>query len=129
MASADVGISRDSPLGLPRTVRRRDSSPAVAVPSSYVALEQLTPAKPQAYRFTAIVNAGDDTDATVERTIAPGELQATERPLGWQEALQQLGKARGEVFDPWLVDLLAEVEPHGHDELFDFRKRLFAEIP
>lgn len=33
---------------------------------------------------------------------------ATERALGWQEALQQLGKARGEVFDPWLVDLLAE---------------------
>lgn len=33
---------------------------------------------------------------------------ATERPLEWQEALQQLAKARGEVFDPWLVDLLAE---------------------
>jgi HD-GYP domain-containing protein (c-di-GMP phosphodiesterase class II) len=33
---------------------------------------------------------------------------ATQRPLEWQEALQQLGKARGEVFDPWLVDLLAE---------------------
>jgi alpha-beta hydrolase superfamily lysophospholipase len=53
-------------------------------PSSYVALEQLTPATPQAYRFTAIVNAGDDTGATVERTIAPGEGQATERPLGLQ---------------------------------------------
>ena len=51
-------------------------------PSSYVALEQLTPATPQAYRFTAVVNAGDDTDATLERTIAPGELQAVERPLG-----------------------------------------------
>ena len=50
-------------------------------PSSYVALERLTPTTPQAYRFTAIVNAGDDTDATLERTIAPGELQATERPL------------------------------------------------
>jgi HD-GYP domain-containing protein (c-di-GMP phosphodiesterase class II) len=33
---------------------------------------------------------------------------AAKRPLAWQEALQQLGKARGEVFDPWLVDLLAE---------------------
>jgi HD-GYP domain-containing protein (c-di-GMP phosphodiesterase class II) len=33
---------------------------------------------------------------------------ATERPLDWQEALQQLAKARGEVFDPWLVDLLTE---------------------
>jgi HD-GYP domain-containing protein (c-di-GMP phosphodiesterase class II) len=33
---------------------------------------------------------------------------AAEEPLGWQEALQQLGKARGEVFDPWLVDLLTE---------------------
>jgi len=51
-------------------------------PSSYVALEQLTPRTPQAYRFTAIVNAGDDTDATLERTIAPGELQVSERPLG-----------------------------------------------
>jgi len=51
-------------------------------PSSYVALERLTPTTPQAYRFTAVVNAGDATDATVERTIAPGELQATERPLG-----------------------------------------------
>jgi len=51
-------------------------------PSSYVALEQLTPTAPQAYRFTAIANAGDDTDATVERTIAPGELEAIERPIG-----------------------------------------------
>jgi alpha-beta hydrolase superfamily lysophospholipase len=50
-------------------------------PSSYVALEQLTPSTPQAYRFTAVVNAGDDTAATVERTIAPGDVQATERPL------------------------------------------------
>lgn len=33
---------------------------------------------------------------------------AAEEPLGWQEALQQLGRARGEVFDPWLVDLLTE---------------------
>jgi len=53
-------------------------------PSSYVALAQLTPTTPQAYRFTAVVNAGDDTDDAVERTIAPGELQATERPLGLQ---------------------------------------------
>jgi alpha-beta hydrolase superfamily lysophospholipase len=51
-------------------------------PSSYVALERLTPTTPQAYRFTAVVNAGDDTDATLERTIAPGDVQATERPLG-----------------------------------------------
>jgi len=50
-------------------------------PSSYVALEQLTPTTPQAYRFTAVVNAGDETDATLERTIAPGDTQATERPL------------------------------------------------
>jgi alpha-beta hydrolase superfamily lysophospholipase len=53
-------------------------------PSSYVALDQLTPTTPQAYRFTAIVNASDDTRATVERTIAPGEGRATERPLGLQ---------------------------------------------
>jgi alpha-beta hydrolase superfamily lysophospholipase len=53
-------------------------------PSSYVALDRLTPTTPQAFRFTAVVNAGDDTDDTLERTIAPGELQATERPLGLQ---------------------------------------------
>jgi alpha-beta hydrolase superfamily lysophospholipase len=50
-------------------------------PASYVALERLTPTAPQPYRFTAIVNAGDDSEATVERTIAPGQLQAAERPL------------------------------------------------
>jgi alpha-beta hydrolase superfamily lysophospholipase len=50
-------------------------------PSSYVALDRLTPTAPQPYRFTAIVNAGDDSDATVERSIAPGQLQAAERPL------------------------------------------------
>ena len=50
-------------------------------PSAYVALDRLTPTSPQPYRFTAIVNAGDDTDATVERSIAPGQLQAVERKL------------------------------------------------
>ena len=50
-------------------------------PSSYVALEELTPATPQAYRFTAVVNVGDDTNATMERTTAPGEVLAIERPL------------------------------------------------
>lgn len=50
-------------------------------PTSYVALERLVPTTPQAYRFTAVANAGDDTDATVERTIAAGETVATERPL------------------------------------------------
>jgi hypothetical protein len=33
---------------------------------------------------------------------------AAERPLAWPEALAQLAKTRGEAFDPWLVDLLAE---------------------
>ncbi len=33
---------------------------------------------------------------------------AAERPLAWPEALAQLAKTRGEVFDPWLVDLLAD---------------------
>lgn len=33
---------------------------------------------------------------------------AEETPLQWQEALQQLTKAKGEVFDPWLVELFAE---------------------
>jgi alpha-beta hydrolase superfamily lysophospholipase len=50
-------------------------------PSSYVALDRLTPTAAQTYRFTAIVNAGEDTDATVERSIAPGQLQAVDKPL------------------------------------------------
>jgi alpha-beta hydrolase superfamily lysophospholipase len=50
-------------------------------PSSYVALDRLTPATPQTYRFTAIVNADEDTDTTVERSIAPGQLKAEDRPL------------------------------------------------
>jgi hypothetical protein len=50
-------------------------------PSAYVALDRLTPTSPQPYRFTAIVNAGNDTDATAERSIAPGQLQAVERKL------------------------------------------------
>jgi alpha-beta hydrolase superfamily lysophospholipase len=50
-------------------------------PSSYVALDQLTPRTPQPYRFTAIVNATDDSDATVERSIAPGQLEVVDRPL------------------------------------------------
>jgi HD-GYP domain-containing protein (c-di-GMP phosphodiesterase class II) len=33
---------------------------------------------------------------------------AEEQPLHWQHALQRLGKARGDVFDPWLVDLFGE---------------------
>jgi alpha-beta hydrolase superfamily lysophospholipase len=50
-------------------------------PSSYVALDRLTPTAPQTYRFTAIVNAGEDTDATLERSIAPGQLLAVDTPL------------------------------------------------
>jgi hypothetical protein len=50
-------------------------------PSSYVALDRLTPTTPQAYRFTAIANASEDSSATVERSIAPGQLQAEEKPL------------------------------------------------
>ena len=50
-------------------------------PSAYVALERLTPTSPQPYRFTAIVNASDDSDAVVERSIAPGQLQAADRAL------------------------------------------------
>jgi len=50
-------------------------------PSAYVALDQLTPTAPQSYRFTAIVNARDDSDATVERSIAPGQLTAEDRAL------------------------------------------------
>ena len=51
-------------------------------PSAYVALERLTPTTPQTYRFTAIVNAGEDTEATIEQSIAPGQLEAANRPLG-----------------------------------------------
>ena len=51
-------------------------------PASYVALDRLMPGAPQTYRFTAIVNAGDDTDETLERSIAPGQLQAVDKPLG-----------------------------------------------
>jgi hypothetical protein len=51
-------------------------------PSSYVALDRLTPTAAQAYRFTAIVNAGEDSDATLERSIAPGQLEAVDKPLG-----------------------------------------------
>ena len=50
-------------------------------PVAYVALERLTPTSPQTYRFTAIENASDKTDATIERSIAPGQLQAKDRPL------------------------------------------------
>jgi len=50
-------------------------------PSAYVALDRLTPTSPQTYRFTSIVNASDDSDATVERSIAPGQLQAEDRAL------------------------------------------------
>jgi alpha-beta hydrolase superfamily lysophospholipase len=50
-------------------------------PSAYVALESLTPKSPQPYRFTSIVNASDDSYATVERSIAPGQLEPVDRPL------------------------------------------------
>ena len=50
-------------------------------PAAYVALEQLTPTTPQAYRFTSIVNASEDSHATMERSIAPGQLQARDRGL------------------------------------------------
>jgi hypothetical protein len=33
---------------------------------------------------------------------------AEERPRHWQDALRQLGKARCDVFDPWLLDLFGE---------------------
>ena len=33
---------------------------------------------------------------------------ASDRPLGHEEALQQMIEERGVIFDPWLVDLFAE---------------------
>jgi alpha-beta hydrolase superfamily lysophospholipase len=50
-------------------------------PSAYVALDRLTPTSPQPYRFTSIINASDDSDATVERSIAPGQLQSEDHAL------------------------------------------------
>jgi alpha-beta hydrolase superfamily lysophospholipase len=49
--------------------------------SSYVAVDQLAPTTPETFRFTVITNAGDDTNATVERSIAPGQLKSEVRPL------------------------------------------------
>ncbi|EXI69739.1 MAG: 2-succinyl-6-hydroxy-2,4-cyclohexadiene-1-carboxylate synthase [Candidatus Accumulibacter adjunctus] len=51
-------------------------------PSSYVAVDRLAPTTPVTYRFTTIANASDDSDLTVERSIAPGQLQPVVRPLG-----------------------------------------------
>ena len=50
-------------------------------PSAYVALDQLAPTSPQAYRFTSIVNVNDLSGAVAARTIAPGQLRAEERGL------------------------------------------------
>ncbi|QKS27882.1 MAG: alpha/beta hydrolase [Candidatus Accumulibacter similis] len=50
-------------------------------PSSYVAVDRLAPTTPVSYRFTTIANASDDSDMTVERSIAPGQLQPVVRPL------------------------------------------------
>jgi alpha-beta hydrolase superfamily lysophospholipase len=49
--------------------------------SAYVAVERLAPTSPQPYRFTVIANARDGDVATVERSIAPGQLEARIRPL------------------------------------------------
>jgi hypothetical protein len=51
-------------------------------PSVYVALERLVPTAPQPYRFTAIVNTSESSEETLERSIAPGQLGAQDRPLG-----------------------------------------------
>ncbi|CAG1772973.1 partial Thermostable monoacylglycerol lipase, partial [uncultured bacterium] len=50
-------------------------------PSAYVAIDQLAPTKPQTFRFTVIANASDDSEATMERSIAPGQLGAKVRPM------------------------------------------------
>jgi hypothetical protein len=49
--------------------------------SAYVAVDLLAPRTPQLYRFTVIANASEDSDATVERSIAPGGLEPVIRPL------------------------------------------------
>jgi alpha-beta hydrolase superfamily lysophospholipase len=53
-------------------------------PSANTALDALTPTAPQTYRFTAVVNANEESYDTVERTIAPGQLDASVRPLDLQ---------------------------------------------
>jgi alpha-beta hydrolase superfamily lysophospholipase len=50
-------------------------------PAAYVALDRLTPTTPQPYRFTSIMNATDTSDATIERSIAAGQLLAVDRAL------------------------------------------------
>jgi len=49
--------------------------------SAYVATERLTPTAPQTFRFTVIANANDDTEGSVERSIAPGQLKVEVRAL------------------------------------------------
>ena len=49
--------------------------------SAYVAVDRLAPKTPQSYLFTVIANASEDSDTTVERSIAPGTLDAEIRPL------------------------------------------------
>ena len=51
-------------------------------PSTYTALEALTPTTPQTYRFTAVVNASAESSDMVERTIAPGRVEPEVRPIG-----------------------------------------------
>jgi len=50
-------------------------------PTAYVAVDRLAPRTPRSYRFTVIANASEDSDKTVERSIAPGGLEAEIRPL------------------------------------------------
>lgn len=50
-------------------------------PSSYVALDNLLPTTPQTYRFTAVVNANENTYDTLEISFPPGELKPDFRPL------------------------------------------------
>jgi len=49
--------------------------------SSDNALARLWPTEPRAYRITAIANVSPQSDATVERSIAPGTLDEVTRPL------------------------------------------------
>ncbi|MCB9876818.1 MAG: hypothetical protein H6835_04365 [Planctomycetes bacterium] len=44
---------------------------------------------------------------------------AADKPLEWPEALRQLQAAKGEVFDPWLVDLFTEVVEKDPPQPFD----------
>jgi alpha-beta hydrolase superfamily lysophospholipase len=62
-------------------INRRAHTVPMMQSAAVAALDELTPKQPQAFRFTAIANAGADSAEVVERSIAPGQLGSRSRPL------------------------------------------------